>query len=359
MKQQHKSDPSNGVNVDANLHNKGSIAPYIPLPRRLAALVVVVSHAPSGGFLPDFFSNQFGATGVSAFFLLSGFLMMHFAVERPFNAHMLRQYTIARIGRVLPLFYLALVVTTLIWTFSGFGFFEIDSFRNLIGNWLLIKGTDVLWSIPVEIHFYVLFPLLWFAHNNGRFLLAGILALSLSIVVIGSTSDPNSQLTLPYWMHFFVLGALLRRLLDDGEKNRLPWKLNGFRIQILAISLFSALVLLPPKLREILFGWPIPVNYLDPLVLILLPLVLWFSCAPVGPFRLFSTRPLKWLGSISFGLYLIHSPMITVISYFQIGQQFGPFVQFLIVLIGSCLGATATYYLFEQPVQNAIRRKMA
>jgi hypothetical protein len=78
--------------------------------RGVAALMVLVSHSANAGFLPTIFRAQFGPLGVALFYLLSGFLMTHLAVRSSLSRENLRNYAVARLARVLPLFYLALLV---------------------------------------------------------------------------------------------------------------------------------------------------------------------------------------------------------------------------------------------------------
>ncbi len=195
----------------------------------MAALIVLISHSANAGLLPGILGAGFGQVGVVLFFALSGFLMMHFAVARPPNRKNLRRYVMARAGRVLPLYYLALLVATALYAIAGIPMYDIAAPGALFQDWLLIRGSSVLWSVPVEIHFYLLFPLLWWAHFEDRFPQVALRMLGAVTAFIWSwpLEGPKVQ---PYWLHIFIIGCGLRWLLDDGRRNSLKWKLQGLRV---------------------------------------------------------------------------------------------------------------------------------
>lgn len=338
---------------------------YRPLPnhlpaldglRGLAALVVLVAHCAKAGYLPAYLEQGFGQIGVAVFYVLSGFLMMHYVTGRPLCGETLRRYAVARISRVLPLFYLVLIIATLIFLVTGMGFYEIRNGTDLLQNWLLISGTSVLWSVPVEIQFYILFPILWWSRDHGRFLLLAALILGGCAALALILQDPRPSKHLPVWLHFFVIGALLRWLLDDGLRNRLPWQTAGMSWRVAAWIMFASLLLVPPGVR-IGLGLPQFRNNLDPIAIVLVPLVLWSAAARIGPFALFAAPVLRWYGKISYGLYLLHSPILAIVSVLGIGAGIGGTAQFLAVLTITTIAAAAAFYLFERPVQDALRRR--
>lgn len=138
--------------------------------RAIAFLIVFLSHAGlklvPGGF------------GVTVFFFLSGYLittMLRREHERS-NRIDFKKFYMRRVLRIWPPFYivlfLALVTSFVLGTYPDFSgenlkafltqFFHISNYYNIeYGNKFMALGTEVYWSLAVEEHFYLLFPLLY------------------------------------------------------------------------------------------------------------------------------------------------------------------------------------------------------
>jgi peptidoglycan/LPS O-acetylase OafA/YrhL len=152
-----------------------SIAPpgslYIPSLdgiRAISFFLVFFAHAGLGGVIP-------GGFGVTIFFLLSGFLIttllrMEFARYRRIS---LGSFYLRRVLRILPPLYVALALAVVLWRI-GQGHPAIPFAGTLaqalqVSNYYLIyaspgviiRGTGLFWSLAVEEHFYLLFPLLY------------------------------------------------------------------------------------------------------------------------------------------------------------------------------------------------------
>lgn len=139
--------------------------------RFFVAVLVVVFHfgVKVTGPLGDFAHHAVPRL-MSFFFTLSGFVLMVSYYERPQVSA--RQFYVARLGRVAPLYLLALAITV--------PFVYGESIHNLTG--LLLSATflqawvfpynisfnDPAWAISVEIFFYAIFPLLiyWIRKRN-------------------------------------------------------------------------------------------------------------------------------------------------------------------------------------------------
>lgn len=134
--------------------------------RGFAALLVVVSHCANRGFLPDFLGYGLGQMGVTLFFGLSGFLMAYLYYDKTPTLENIRDYTINRIARVLPLFYIVAIFVTVCFAAFDYSFLKVTSWKQVAGNLFLLRGSSVLWTIPVELHFYVVFVGLWFISGS-------------------------------------------------------------------------------------------------------------------------------------------------------------------------------------------------
>ncbi len=156
-------------------HPRESIAPpgalYIPSLdgiRAISFFLVFFSHVGLGAIVP-------GGFGVSIFFLLSGFLIttllrLEFARH---NRIGLSGFYLRRMMRILPPLYATLMLAIVLWCCGGehrsipfagtlaqalqvSNYYEIYAYPVAT-----IPGTGVLWSLAVEEHFYLIFPLLY------------------------------------------------------------------------------------------------------------------------------------------------------------------------------------------------------
>ncbi len=137
--------------------------------RAIAALLVVVVHVgAASGFTFRSSLGQYtarGEIGVSVFFLISGFLLY-----RPFAAAALagrpgpnvRSYLVRRALRIVPLYWVALVVTYL---FTGWasvhgvsGFLENAFFLQVYSRQWVFHGITQAWSLCIEVTFYLALP---------------------------------------------------------------------------------------------------------------------------------------------------------------------------------------------------------
>jgi peptidoglycan/LPS O-acetylase OafA/YrhL len=136
--------------------------------RAISFFLVFFSHAGLGGFVP-------GGFGVSIFFLLSGFLIttllrMEFARYQRIS---LSSFYLRRVLRILPPLYVALALAmalcqignghpaipfagTLAQALQVSNYYEI--YASPVAT---MPGTGVFWSLAVEEHFYLMFPLLY------------------------------------------------------------------------------------------------------------------------------------------------------------------------------------------------------
>jgi exopolysaccharide production protein ExoZ len=220
--------------VDTPKTSFGSVIedPVVEGLRGFAALVVMATHyryllTPETGFW------GFGSTGVNLFFVLSGFVFGPYLFGKPLS---LRAHLIRRFFRLYPLYFCALLLYVALrlpgdlawdhfWVHLGMGHtlasLEIANFYN-----------PAFWSLPPEVEYYLLLPLLaWLSGRPvfGRFgflwlmLLAALMHLALVALVSADAGavTPYSLATVhfPGLLVEFMLGsaayAAVRR--DTGQ----------------------------------------------------------------------------------------------------------------------------------------------
>src|SRR5580658_4318026 len=136
--------------------------------RAVSILIVFMSHAGLRQIIP-------GTFGVTVFFFLSGYLITTLLrLEwKETDAISLRHFYLRRVLRIFPPLYLTLAfasVVTLVGllpgtlTWSAFGaqvMFLANYYKIYRAGFGMPPGMLVLWSLAVEEHFYVGFPLLY------------------------------------------------------------------------------------------------------------------------------------------------------------------------------------------------------
>ena len=133
--------------------------------------------------------STFGQTGVSLFFVLSGFLITRILLKEKKSEKYFINFYVRRSLRIFPLYYFYLVLVFFIIPF--FEHVNVPDFSKQIYHWVYLQdfaitfkwnyvGPIHFWSLAVEEHFYLFFPLLVY------FLKEKQLIISLAILVLAS-----------------------------------------------------------------------------------------------------------------------------------------------------------------------------
>ena len=127
--------------------------------RGAAAWLVVYAHYWSAAaWSPDFL--RFAFTGVDLFFVLSGFVFAPYFFGKPLQA---RPFWIRRFFRIYPAYVLALLLYMgLRWSEGGALLYvwEHFTFMYLQSREMTFYYNPVFWSLPSEVAFYLVLPLL-------------------------------------------------------------------------------------------------------------------------------------------------------------------------------------------------------
>lgn len=254
-----------------------------------------------------------GGMGVFVFFALTGYLLYWPFVRSQFLAGDrvdIRSYARNRVLRIVPLYVFA-VALALVWTEDGGTLRQWVLFLTFSENFSMDTVAQVngaLWSVVVEVHFYLLLPFLAYGlalAARGRLLVvAAILAVigfvSLQVAVEKTSDSPLWRCSLPVTMYFFVAGmflALLRAAIERGSL-RLP--------PVLDRSDLWVVLAMPPMFQAM--------NKLDPRYAAVSAFLLVGSVAL--PLRhgvaasILGWRPLAFIGVISYSIYALQLPFI-------------------------------------------------
>lgn len=362
--------------------------------RGIAVLLVVFYHAIAGRAVAQHYlglneqavprTNSIielvvanGFTGVSLFFVISGFLFTWGALKT--NRIDWRSFYTNRFLRIYPLFgLLNLIAFSLAWGNISFGQLlqSLAGFGNL---YPAINDFDrVLWTIAVELQFYMLFPyLISLLRRRGVAYMWGLIAVMIVLRLI-ARSDNLSLHDPVYWtllgrLDQFLIGMIVAWYAHKyswltGQNLAVAGRSKGLAAAKLGLGLAAAAVIMTGLFwLYTKLGWKYGESYLQ-VIWPTLEGVAWalFGGFYVGLMRLLQLRfiwPLQYIGTISFSLYLLHYPIIKALQSSQLvwdipGHNFGSglLTTILIILPVSIVAATLTYYVIEKPPLDMRRR---
>jgi peptidoglycan/LPS O-acetylase OafA/YrhL len=326
--------------------------------RGIAALMVIVYHYFNVNKFNGIGFSQIhkfvviGQTGVSLFFVLSGFLITRILLRTKEKRNYFQKFYIKRALRIFPLYYLFLLI-----------FYFIDPIIRSqqilptgIAFWLYLQdiymtfhfpknGPDHFWSLAVEEHFYLFWPFIIYYLKDIDIFKVSIVLILFSFVLRYILFSNGYEV---FYFTFtrideLVLGAFLAIL---EIKNKLT-------IQSIKIykNLFVVLVLANGAL------WV----FLDSTTSILIqvikfPLIgmLYFSalailiCLAENHFlsKILSSRPLLYTGKISYGMYVFHPMIFLYLDSYQ--YSINILWKFFIAIILIYIVSSICFFLFEK-----------
>lgn len=291
--------------------------PHIDGLRTLAVVPVVLFHlgmtALPGGFI-----------GVDVFFVISGFLITGIIMkDLEAGQYSVLKFYQRRIMRIFPALFFMLAFVLVVSLFAYYGSTDLKSvglqvifssifasnfyFWSEAGYFTAAAETQPLlhtWSLAVEEQFYIIFPiLLYFLHKFGKkYLIWTICALSAlsigSAIVLTYIHQPTAFYLLPARAWELGAGALLSILRARSFGSRIDSWLAGVGALLILLPMMLYTSGTPP-----FPGWAA----IFPVVGATL-LVGWGSNGPVG--LILTSRPIVYIGKVSFSLYLWHWPLI-------------------------------------------------
>lgn len=345
--------------------------------RGVAVALVMLDHfwpkTITGGPLAALASR--GWLGVDLFFVLSGALISGILLQTRESPHFFRNFYARRTLRIFPLYYLFLAACFIVFPVSQGGAYWSTPFMQAAGSpaWYIVYLTNfklaltgfdpphairILWSLAVEEHFYLLFPLaVWYCSRKQLVrLLWGAIVLAIvvrSYLLYRLPEQHELQYVLtPSRIDALALGCLLTVVLRSGLRLPPPRWWAGAGVVLLGlVGLTTRFSLLDSGFRSV--GYT--------LVATAFALLLgWVFLDPDGSgTRWLRWSPLRYLGTISYGVYVLHvfvgAAANDALDHFGvlIGMDtVRPFVK----VAASLLVAALSWHLFESPILRFKRR---
>ncbi|MDL2409398.1 acyltransferase [Rhizobium calliandrae] len=309
--------------------------------RAVAAISVVffhVSEAYDLGF-------KIGASGVDIFFVISGFIMWVTTEGKLMSP---QQFMSRRISRIVPVYWVATIVTVVLVAVKPQFFFDSDpSATNFIGSlfFLPLIKDDALhpvvlqgWTLSYEMFFYLIFSVSLLLSEFSRFCFL-LMALVLIVAV-------HSQLPFMYARVFaapmileFAAGVIIGRLWTSNF--RIPFHI-AMALVIGGVVLLVISALLPDLER--LLRWGVPAT--------LLVIGAVFAERERGSPELAFMR---FLGDASYSIYIWH--VLTAVVVTAILLRIGvPHLALPLLIVAGSLGLSLVCYaVIERPMLRLMR----
>lgn len=349
--------------------------------RAIAVLSVIVFHLNShwlhGGFI-----------GVDIFFVISGYLITKIIYTDIINHQFsFKVFYQRRINRILPVFFVVMFTTAFVaWymllpddfmlflkSLKSTTYFWENMFfaQNTGGYWDKSAETMPIlhtWSLAVEEQFYIFFPfvlllligiryqtktkLIQLSRNNILFILAVVALVSFSLAQL----SPKSLLLSKYNYYSLVTGRAGELLIggiigilsvqqSSSDNNQTPnlfikncLSITGFLMMVLSIIFLSEKRLFPSFWAIIpTVGTALVISCYDKRTVIA---------------KLLSIKPLVFIGTISYSLYLWHWPIIVLTKLYLFVDNLTTIIQYLGIIILIIGFSLFSFYLVERPCRK-------
>jgi peptidoglycan/LPS O-acetylase OafA/YrhL len=283
-------------------------------------------------------------TGVDLFFVLSGFLIGSILLRGRENPDYYRNFYTRRASRILPLYFLVLLLAgSLALLTEEFGIlrgaFQTPhpwwTFPLLIQNFSMAaqwsfgdKFLSITWSLCIEEQFYLLLPLLLRVCPPRRLpvLLLGLIAAGdglrhLLVHAFPGRGEFMCYVLLPTRWDPLLLGVLGAWLLHDPQgkrllekhQSRLPLLLGGMAVVFAWLTLSARITIMSEFMSR--HGYLLVGLFYSALVMTLVT-----GGIPVLS-RWFRWRWLRWLGLVSYGVYLLHQIVHSLVHAWLTGTN--------------------------------------
>lgn len=328
--------------------------------RAIAAMTVVLCHTDQFTKLFGLPALGFHRTGVAAnavdlFFVLSGFLITYLLLQEK-EAHgaiAVGRFYLRRILRIWPAYYLAMGLALVLaavgwapwpadtWTAVAFYLLLAANAGYALGH--VLKAAVPLWSVGVEEQFYLLWPhVVGRVQRTDRAIIAVILlylGVKLAAHIYPGPGSAAYEFLYLTRIDILGLGALGAYWVHTDHPILRPLFHKG--VQALAWVLLAGMLLIRPAHLY---------SFIDPELNALVHLVLILNVAANPGTLLRLEHPvLRYLGRISYGLYLYH--MIVIHALAALAARWGLTIThttlYLTVVPGTLLVAHLSYTYYE------------
>ena len=317
----------------------------------MSVLAVIASHAGTAAL---------GGLGVNTFFVLSGFLITWLLLNEwnKYNTISIRRFYTRRMLRIFPAYYFFIFVTVTADLLLGNDEIKpailpaltyTTNYFNIIYDH---PGLSVAhaWSLAIEEQFYLLWPaiLLIILKNNNRLLIPLLVTIIVSSMAWRSIAYTSLQFGTSYIYDAFetrvdslASGCLLAAML---QRKRVRDLVDiSTTLPLLSVLAFILMLLLH------LGGTPFyryTIGYTVSSLLAAFLITQLMTLSIRGPWRILEYAPVRYLGIISYPIYLWHARCLELASKAGLTE---PWQMLLAGTLISIVVASGSYYIIERP----------
>ena len=280
----------------------------------------------------------YGSYGIELFFIISGFVIF-MTLERSQNL----DFVVGRFSRLYPAYWTAVLLTFTVVKLAGLPGKQV-SFGSALLNltmlqqFLQVSHVDgVYWTLELELSFYIIM----FTLHKARLLkhinliaIGWLLLMVMTVALEKYTSlsiSPNIKTFLIInYANVFITGIILYKIYEGG-------------VSIKRCAIVAACILV----YKIAHSWSE--------VAIFTAFVLLFYLILLGRFKFIRLKPLIFLGTISYTLYLVHQNIGYVVIRTLYKYEINPNISILTAIALSITLASMITFLVEKPTLRLIR----
>jgi peptidoglycan/LPS O-acetylase OafA/YrhL len=308
---------------------------------------------------------DFGKYGVQLFFCISGFvislsLSRHKSSRAFFRSRILRLWPSLIVVNSIILIYNLIESTeerTLGLSLIDFFFSNMlldPKYVNTLSGWDVNWTTGVLWSLSIEIFFYIASAIGWYLFKVESYVFISGLVVSYSafhfIVKLTISQEAFVSMDALVWeglilyLPWFVVGSCMFKLVQGKGKTRLAKSILSCSLLFLELAVLQS--------RDFVLGSNRGVHLFIPLLFVCLT---WVCIASNRLEAIADRKFILFLAKVSYDLYLSHEFIIRLVvvrnsftARFQISALLLTGILLLIAVTISCLVAVFTYELSKK-----------
>jgi len=317
--------------------------------RGIAAYMVVLSHFSGMTKWQDKLFAA-GSLGVAIFFIISGFLMGHLYLQKTPSTQAIKAFFIARIARVIPLYCVVVLISFIFFEFITDRIFFHVGWHNIWQHLLILRGESLLWTISVEVHFYLIFPLFWWLYYKNKTYFFSAIFCYIYTLFLYEFPGKNDRFLFTGFAHLFIIGILVSVVnnIEKETKNTLFWN-------ALFLLFLAKLITIFPHIMEQVYGHKSR-SYKDPVIMLYVAGLVYASIQSNWAQLLLGNKIMEFLGNISYSVYLWHMPTLWYIKRFTDIDK-NKLIFLIVSFIVVTVIATMSYYIIEKPSRNYIRNR--
>jgi peptidoglycan/LPS O-acetylase OafA/YrhL len=341
--------------------------PYLDGLRGYAIILVILSHIGLGHIVP-------GGLGVTLFFFISGFLITKLLIKEiaETNKIDIKQFYLRRVVRLYPallfMIFVSVIVMLIVKAPIHFkdilcALFYLTNYYELYFRPVNSKDINIfgiLWSLSIEEHFYIFFPVLFYwLYKRNLSLITLLLFISIVVLLIRCyllyTSTHidftiNEIYIATHTRIDSIIGGCIAALLIYKYDNKKYLKLLH---SYWSIIIGMIIIIFSLFFRNIMFRESIRYSIQSLAFLFIVPAI---GVNAESPFlkRIFENKPIILIGRLSYSLYLFHWVAITLAGCYFAEFSVGWFVSTMIVTV---ILTMFSYYLIERPLVS-LRKKL-